>query len=118
MDALKAAFSPEQRVEVYRRLVRRMKRLCDERGVEFLVVFGYERPHLRAGQRSPNADLVRQLEADGIATADLYVALRDAEIAADTSYYYRENIHWNVRGHQLVADLLATQIEPRLRALR
>ncbi len=118
MDAQKAALGPAERAEVYRRLVRRMKRLCDERGVGFLVAFGYERPHLRQGQPSPNAGLVRQLEADGILTADLYTALRDAELSGDSSYYYRENIHWNVRGHQLVADLLRAEIEPRLREPR
>jgi hypothetical protein len=92
-----------------------MSQRCAERGVDFVVVFGYERHQLRSDQTSPKADIARTLEADGIATVDLYDDLRAAELGADSSLYYRENIHWNVRGHRFIADRLRPLIEQRLR---
>ena len=37
--------------------------------------------------------------------------LRQAEFGRDGSLYYGEDIHWNVAGHKVVADLLEPRIE-------
>jgi hypothetical protein len=113
--AQRQALSAEDRLELYRRLVRRMKRLCDERGIDFLVILAYERSELRKGDVSPNSRLAQVLEMDSVRTVDLYAALRDAEQASDSSLYYRGDIHWNARGHQVVAELLRPSLEQWMR---
>ena len=109
------ALTRAEQVELYRRLVSRMRRLCDDRGVGFLVVFGYARSELQPDRDSPNTDVLRALAADGVPTIDLYDALRDAELSPGPSLYYRENIHWNARGHRFVADALRPTLESWLR---
>jgi hypothetical protein len=115
LDEQSKALSKADQIELYHRIVRRMKRLCDARGVGFAVVFGYEQSALRPGAPSPNAEVIARLEADGIATFDLYDTLRQAEASGQPTIYYREDIHWNVRGHRLVADVLQPRIEGWLR---
>jgi hypothetical protein len=116
LDEQSKALSGSQQVELYRRIVRRMKRLCDERRVGFAVVFGYEVSALRADAPSPNAGVIELLKADGIETFDLYDTLRAAEHSDEPSIYYREDIHWNVQGHRVVAEALRARIEEWLRA--
>jgi hypothetical protein len=115
LDEQGKSLTRDEQAELYRRIVRRMKRLCDERGVGLVVVFGYEQSALRADAPSPNAGVIRMLEADGVETFDLYESLRAAELSGEPSIYYREDIHWNVRGHRLVADLLRPRIDEWLR---
>lgn len=115
LEAQMKSISPADQVELYRRIVRHMKQLCDARGVGFLVVLSYEKSNLHPGPDSPAAQLVNLLQSDGVSTLDLYKPLRDAEQAADSSYFYKEDIHWNVRGHRLVANLLRPPIEQWLR---
>jgi hypothetical protein len=110
------ALSRPDSIELYRRLVARMKKLCDDRGVDFLVVFAYERSELRERRPSPSARVQAVLQGDGVATLDLYPALRDAELGGGPTLYYREDIHWNTRGHRMVADLLRPHLERWLAA--
>lgn len=102
----------EDRRELYLRLVSRMQERCEAAGAQLAVVFLYQRHELEGGAGSPYRSLAAELREGGIATYDLYRDLREAEAAAGKSLYYREDIHWNARGHAVVADLL----EPRLRA--
>ena len=115
LDAQIKSMTAAEQAELYRRIIRRMKRLCDERGVKFVVVFGYEKDALRPGAPSPNARVIEMLHADGVETLDLFEPLRAAELSGEPSVYYREDIHWNVLGHRLVADLLRPRIEGWLR---
>jgi hypothetical protein len=100
------ALSPDQRQTLYRRLIGRMRTITEGHGAELLVVFAYQRSDLRPNRQSPHQTIREQLEANGIRTLDLYDVLRDAELGSDSSYYYQTDIHWNTRGHRLVAELL------------
>jgi lysophospholipase L1-like esterase len=105
------SFPPSARNEMYLRLIQRMKEILDERGIDFLTVLAYERHELKQGDQSPMTEVRQALEANGIQTLDLYTDLRAAEFRADSSLYYRENIHWNARGHKTVAEILLRQLE-------
>lgn len=102
----------EDRMELYRRLVRRIHERVDAHGADLLVGFGYLRPELSIPE-TPNAKIRQILAEDGIRSIDLFDALKQAEQDSSTrgeSLYYREDIHWNPRGNKAVAGLLAPVI--------
>jgi lysophospholipase L1-like esterase len=100
----------EARFDLYERLVRRINDRAESAGADFAVVFGYLRNELDGNTAAPNRALRQALARDGIPSLDLHTSLRAAE-RPDASLYYRENIHWNARGHEQVAEWLAAAIE-------
>lgn len=112
LEEQKRVLTASEQRDLYRRLVQRMKRVCDERAIDFVVVFAYERYELVKDRYSPNVDLRRALQADGIPTIDLFEELREAEMRGGASLYYRKDIHWNAVGHRVVAELLKTRLGP------
>lgn len=112
IDRRAAEVTPGHRTEVFRRIVRLMQRVCDEHRVRFQVVFVNARYDFRTAV-SPMAAEVDSVRADGTDVVDLFQPLRSAEAAAHGSLYFEKDIHWNLQGHRLVADLL----EPSLRRL-
>lgn len=117
LKAQSQALEPPQRAELYRRIVRKMKEICDARGVGFLVVLAYEKIHL-GERRDSTVELARRLlHDDGIAAVDLYPALRQAHMSAgDSALYYVNNIHWTPRGHRAVASFLRPHIDSLMRS--
>jgi hypothetical protein len=106
------ALDADERDELYRRIVLRMRDRVEDYGAEFLVVFGHEPGVL---QMDPwHAGVEAMLDEAGVATLDLFDPLREWEESDEESLYYVNNFHWNVRGHRFVAELLA----PRLEAYR
>jgi lysophospholipase L1-like esterase len=106
-----ATLTPAERVELYLRIVSRMRDITARSGAGLIVVLGYMRNELLGDEASPLAGIARQLAATGIQVVDLFGALRDAERDGERSLYYREDIHWNPRGHEVVAALLQPVVE-------
>ncbi len=100
--------------QTYRQLVLRMHQRSAAAGAELMVVFAYQRrelvEHNNPAHRRHQVN-AQALAVAGVRVADLYDGLLGAERAAAGSLYYRENIHWNSAGHEVVAQLLAEQIE-------
>jgi lysophospholipase L1-like esterase len=107
-NARLAAVPPTDRVELFRRIVLRMNRTAATHQIPLLVVFGYMKHELEQ-DASPFADLPGTLMASGVRTLDLRSDLRAAERAGPT-HYYQYDIHWNARGHALVAEILAPAV--------
>ena len=103
-----AMLSPEDKAELYRRLVNRMREVTEQNGADLIVVFGYWRSELIQNEASPRSALARQLSNDGIQVVDLFEPLRQAELQSEPSLYYQEDIHWNTSGHRTIADLLSS----------
>lgn len=98
----------DDQVELYRRLVTRMRDRSGAAGAAFAIVFGWQDAELReppATRAVP--DRMREL---GFRTADLWDTLQGAR--ASRALYWQEDIHWNPEGHAVVAEFL----EPQIRA--
>lgn len=107
-----AVHSEEERKELYRRLIRRMRDTTKNAGAQFLVTYGYLERELVA-EESPNTSVRGLLAEDHVDSVDLFAGLRraqQAEESAGSSLYYQHDIHWNARGNEVAADLLSKVI--------
>ncbi len=104
---------PEEQRELFRRIIRGMQQLSGENDIPFIVVFAYLRDQLLENEASPLSGVIDLVREDGVHVIDLFEPLRAAEAATDSSLYYRYDVHWNARGHRVMAELL----EPTLRSL-
>jgi hypothetical protein len=105
------AVSPDDRVELYRRIVVRMARTAERAGADFVVFFAYLRGEVRRNDASPRAELARRLTDDGVAVVDLFDELREAELSSPASLWYELDSHWNPLGHRTAAELMRPRIE-------
>lgn len=110
LDEQRHLLSPEERVRLYLELISRMRTVSEGRGAAFAVVLGYERSEVIKGS-SPNRGLAERLAERSVPVVDLFTGLLEAETASDSSLYYRTDIHWNARGHRVVADLLRPSVQ-------
>ena len=108
------SLSTDERVELYRRIVLKMKERTEHAGSEFLVVFAYLRDEVLNSEESPYAHLAQMLSDDGVKTIDLFDGLRQAELNSTASLWYQEDIHWNKLGHKEVSRLLMPKVEDML----
>jgi hypothetical protein len=106
------SLSRETLVDLYRRVVLRMNDICRAHRIPLLVTFGYEQKELES-PTSPYGPTLDWLSSRGVATVDLFDSLRVSEAEGPT-LYYRYDIHWNARGHQRVAALLAPVVQRML----
>lgn len=109
-DARLAAVPPDQQMELYRRIVLRLHDICRSRGLPLLVVFVHQRNDVTERSASPYTAIAAGFEAEGIRTLDLFEPLRQQEAAGPTPFYQTDP-HWNVVGHQKVAEWLTEPVK-------
>ncbi len=107
----KRSLDKEGQMKLYYRLVERMKNICENDGIDFLVVFAYPEKYLLENQGSPSSEIAKELGRRGINTLDLFNRLREEAFKSNTTLYYIEDFHWNPQGHKFVAVVLKEWIE-------
>lgn len=112
-DAQQAALGADERTELYRRIVGKMRGSCEERGVKFTIAFIHEKQELSLGA-SPRAALVQSLKAEGHDVVDLFEPLKAADRGGGR-LYFAGDIHFNAEGHRLLAALLKPEVRGRYR---
>ena len=108
-----AAVTPDEQRELFRRIVLRMRDICDTKGISFLVVFTHPKNDVVGAASSQFKALANALEMDGIKTLDLFENFRQQE-KAGPSPYYRNDPHWNVVGHDKVAEWMFPHVQALL----
>jgi hypothetical protein len=108
-----ASASPEQMRELYRRIVLRIRDICDDHRIPLLVVFAHQRVDVTRNESSPLADLATSLRESKIATVDLFERLQEQERIGPTPFYLNDP-HWNTLGHEKVAQWLTQPLQSLL----
>jgi hypothetical protein len=108
-----AEVSLDDQAELFRRIVLRMRDLCSKHGIPLLVVFTHQRNDVLTNETSRFAAIAEALERDGVMTIDLFERFRRQEQDGPTPYY-RNDPHWNVIGHDKVAEWLTEPVRDLL----
>lgn len=93
---------------LYLQIIEKMKRICDQSGIDFWVFFVYPQKQLLDNELSPSLTLIEQMTEKGVNAVDLFQILRNKEMRSkkDESLYYVKDFHWNARGHKYVSELM------------
>jgi lysophospholipase L1-like esterase len=90
---------------LFKALVRSMATESAQRGAHFLAVLAYFSRHLETGPTEQEQQARAALEEMGIATLDTHT-LFVARAQAGETLYASDQVHWNARGHAVVADAI------------
>jgi hypothetical protein len=108
-----ATVSSDNQRELYRRIVLRMRDICDANGIPLMVVFVHQRGDVTRSQSSQFADLAQFFRDSRIATVDLFDDLQGQEKTGPTPFYHNDP-HWNSLGHERVAQWIAGPVRALL----
>jgi hypothetical protein len=108
-----ASLSPDDQKELYRRIVLRIRDICNANRIPLMVVFTHQRHDVLNSKTSQFADLGESLRTSGVTVVDLFEQLREQEMSGQ-SPFYRGDPHWNSLGHEKVAEWLASPVRTLL----
>lgn len=93
-------------VILFTALVRRMAAECAQREVPFFVVLAYDGGQLLSVTRERDWRIRAALKEARIPTLDTFYSNFHTRARAGENLYHADGVHWNERGHEVIADEL------------